>query len=656
MTRNEEEIYRHVMKIYKDQWDRNDYNRTNHDDALEYYVGYRNANKYPLAYNETFNRLLPLIYTILSRFMDQLYQTGNIISVKPRKKADVMNAKAVESVLNFQMENMNAINGGGGSYDVMLKWFFNALTFGKGIMKAYWRKEDRISPRRMVKPIPLFDNNGRVIGMDMADYITMETQTVYDQPYLEVLHNKCFVPHPEYKSIQEMPGVFCVYKRSMDYVRKMAEKGEWKNIDELMPSKGGASLNDKDSREAFAKSLELEGMLEFDNPQDERMAQEVDIVEGYLRMIVEDEPYEVGSGIKIKGKEEEVIVHIGNYSTLLSLQRNIYGIRPFFDIGCYLQPEVFWDIGIIHLAKGIQEQINNMANLRMQNAVMQINQMIRVSPDSDIDPKMLVWRPFGIIPAEQGEVEPMVVPDYHSNMFMEQEQFLENTVQDLAGIYGYNKGEVPKRAERVGVVYGIQSMGEARAKLMLMSMDHMGIRPLLKYMMLLNTFHLPSGFEYRVSDGENQNFSQIFGDDIHPDFDFAARYTAMEPALGKQMKLQNLVQLYPLLSQSPWLNQQQWIKTILELTDIKEADFLVKTPEQMAQEMQQQLKSTIEGLKLRKQMEAESQMMIARGETQKDLTQSIQDFKEETILNEQEFQHDKALEKMKLDAASKKTA
>ena len=164
--------------IYKDQWDRNEYARTNHDSALEYYLGYRNPNRYPLAFNESFNRLLPLIYTILSRFMDQLYQTGNIISVKPRKQVDVQNAKAVESVLNFQMENMNSINGAGGSYDVMLKWFFNALTYGKGVMKAYWRKEDRISPRRMVKPIPMFGPDGQVVGMDLADYITMETQSV----------------------------------------------------------------------------------------------------------------------------------------------------------------------------------------------------------------------------------------------------------------------------------------------------------------------------------------------------------------------------------------------------------------------------------------------------------------------------------------------
>jgi hypothetical protein len=88
MNRKDEAIYKSLMTRYKDQWDRNAYNRTNYDEDLEYYTGYRNPNNYPLAFNESFNKILPIIYTILSRFMDQLYQSPNIVSVKPRKSAD----------------------------------------------------------------------------------------------------------------------------------------------------------------------------------------------------------------------------------------------------------------------------------------------------------------------------------------------------------------------------------------------------------------------------------------------------------------------------------------------------------------------------------------------------------------------------------------
>lgn len=651
MNKKEKEIFRILLRRYKDQWDRNQYNRENYDEELEYYLGYRNASFYPLAYNHVFNRILPIIYTILSRFMDQLYQSSNIVSIKPRKKRDISNANSVEAVLNFQLENLNSIDMQGGSYLTMMKWFFNALTFGKGIAKGYWKKEERISPKRMLLPRPSFDRLGNFQGMDTIDHISQEMQTVYDGPYVEILHNKLFIPDPEYRSIQKMPSVFLLYKRPVDYLKKMQDKGVYKNIKELgWTAASEASQYRQDTDEGFVKGLEIAGGLTKDQIEDKLKSPEVDILECYTRLILKDTPYEVGSGVKIKGREEEVIVHIGNYKTILSMERNQYGIRPLFDIGCYMQPEMYWDIGLVQLTKGIQEQINNLANLRMQNVMMMVNQMIRVDPDADIDPEALRWKPFGLIPAEAGQVEPIPIPDMHSNLFLEQENFYENTIQDLTGMYSYNMGQTPHRQERVGVVHSIQSMGEARVKLMLMSMDYLGIRPLLKYMMLLNTFHLPSGYEYRISspDDPQQQFAQIFGDDIHSDFDYAARYTAMEPALGKQFRAQNLIQLAQMWHNNPWINQYQWNKVLGELNDIREADRLLKTPEQFQQEMQQQQQAAMQ-----------EQMQEVRGKQELEQTKiggklqvSEQDFGEDTALADQQFGYDMVLKGIEQEAAN----
>ena len=104
---------------------------------------------------------------------------------------------------------------------------------------------------------------------------------------------------------------------------------------------------------------------------------------------------------------------------------------------------MYWDIGLVRLTKGIQEQTDNIANLRLSDAAMRLAQMIRVDPDSDVDPADLVWRPFGLFEANEGDVEPLVMPDFNSNLFMEQEKFLENTIQDLTGMYDYNMGQTP---------------------------------------------------------------------------------------------------------------------------------------------------------------------------------------------------------------------
>ena len=174
MNKRDKEIFKHLLTRYKDQWDRNQYARDNYDEDLEYYQGYRNPSDYPLAYNVVYNRLLPIVYQLLSRFMDQLYQSGNIVSVKPRKRRDVERAKKVEAVLNFQLESLNDIDMQGGSYLTMMKWMFNNVTFGKGIAKAYWRKEERISPKRMAIPVPNFDRFGSFQGYDIIDHLSQD--------------------------------------------------------------------------------------------------------------------------------------------------------------------------------------------------------------------------------------------------------------------------------------------------------------------------------------------------------------------------------------------------------------------------------------------------------------------------------------------------
>jgi len=367
-----------------------------------------------------------------------------------------------------------------------------------------------------------------------------------------------------------------------------------------------------------------------------------------VKAILDDEPYTVGSGVQIKGREKEYIVHIGNYKEILSVRENTGGVRPLFDIGCYMQPELYWDLGMVHLTKGIQKQIDDLANLRYQNTVMLTNPMLKVNIDSDIDPQALVWKPFGIVPLESmDDVEPLIIPDTNSNLFMEQESFFKNTIQDIMGMYDYNMGQTPQRQERVGVVYGIQAMGEARTKLLLMSMDYLGIRPLLKYMMLLNTMYLPNGFEYRIGSGEEQQFGKIFGGDIHPDFDFSARYTAMEPALGKQARADRLVQLAGMWMNNPVINQHQFHKAVAELMDIREP--IVKTPQQMQQEQQQAAQQAAQ----QQQMALQAEKLKQQFETEGKLRVSDKDFKEELTVNEQEFGFDMALEGVKQETSEK---
>ena len=651
MNKRDEAILDHFMQKYQYHWDKNQYYRTEHDECLEYYRGYRNASDYPLVYNDSFNRILPIVYTILSRFMDQLFQSSNFVSVAPRKRVDVQRAKMAEGILNFQMESLNNIDDQGAAFLTMKKWFFNMLTFGKGIAKAYWRKEERIGPKRMALPMPNFDQFGNFQGMDVIDHVSQEMQTTYDGPYVEILHNKLFLPHPEYKSIQKMPQVFLVYSRSMDYIHQQARRGIYKNINELgVAGSGGASGHTRDSREGVEKMLSIESAFQTEDDDSKYGAPEVDIIEAYGRVILETAPYTIGSGFQIKGPEEEVICHIGNGKTILSLQRSPYGMRPLFDIGAYMNPELYWDLGMITLTKGIQNRIDDLANLQSHQAIMAVNQMLKVNNSWDGDPESLVWKPFGLIPVDDPtDIEPLIIPDMHNELFTMQQRFYDDTIDDITGMYPYNMGQTPQRQERVGVIHSLQSMGEARTKLMLMSADYLGMRPLLKYMMTLNTFHLPTGFEYRIGDAGQQQFANVFGSELHADFDFTAKYTAMEPALGKQYRAQQLVQMAQLWMQNPWINQGQYIKLMAELLDIRETESLVKSPQQFQQEMQQQVQSQMKAEQMKQQLETEGKLRKGQQDIAGKMQAGAQDIGGKMLLEDRDHIHNMELEALKAE-------
>ena len=585
MNKKEKEAYSYFIQAYQRLRDLNEPYRSNFDEYDKFYRGYRDDNKYPFAYNYSFNKIIPIIYTVLSRFMGQLYQASDIVVVKPRKSQDVERAELVSGVLNYQLNNLNDVDFQGGSYMVMLQWFLSAMIHGKGIVRAYWRKEERTLPKRTMVDIPQYemDQFGQmhITGQDQKEIIRESMQTVYDGPYVENIPVRNFLPDPEYRSIQKMPAVAHLYTKSMSWLKAMQKEGVYKNIGEVgqraTKLKGGGVHTDT---EEFKQMLQqIENAYTIDEIESDRhKANNVDIIDIYGK-------YDLNGN----GKEEEVVCTIANYDTVIKLEPCKYGVKPFFDIGCHINTERYWDIGMIELVKDVQESYNDIANLRLQNSMMKVNTMIKVLIDSEVDPRALVWKPFGIIPVEDmNEVQLFDSPDYSSAVFEEQIGFFERVIQDITGIYDYAKGVTPSRHEAVGTMASVQQVAEARIKLLLMTMDYMGIRPLLKYMMVLNTYNLPSGFEFRLTGKQgDQQFGKVFGPDLHVDYDFEAKYAAMEPALTKEYRVQQLLQYAQLWQQDPEVNNFEFKTAILEMMDFPQPERFLKDPEEVAKEKQE---------------------------------------------------------------------
>jgi hypothetical protein len=166
-------------------------------------------------------------------------------------------------------------------------------------------------------------------------------------------------------------------------------------------------------------------------------------------------------------------------------------------------------------------------------------------------------------------------------------------------------------------------MGEARTKLLMMTMDHTGFRPFLKHMMLLNTYYLDPKSEVRINTPQGEGFTPMFAGDLHPEFDFSARYTSMEPALGKQFRSQQLMQYAQMWAQSPYLQQQQFMKAIFELMDFQDSDKFLKSPQQVAQEQQAAMQQQIQLKALEMQGQDAMAAKQSGREMQRDLVKGI---------------------------------
>lgn len=595
MNQQEKEAYKYFYQSYTRLKDLNQPYRDKFDKYDEYYRGYREDTNYPFAYNYSYNKIIPIIYTVLSRMMSHLYRGNDIVVVKPRRSADIERADIIAGVLNYQLNNLNDVDFQGGSYMVMLRWILSALVHGKGIVRAYWRKEERVLPKRIEVQVPIIetgpDGMAYVAGYDPREIMYDEPQIIYDGPYIENIPVRQFLPDPEYRSIQKMPCVAHIYKKSYEWLKRMQAEGVYKNVSEVgkvLSAIRGGSVDVEEFQQTLKNIEDAYTIEEIET--DRHKAENIDIIDLYGKYALGGPMIDLDSGITFKGKEEEIVCTIANYDTVIKLEKAKYGVKPFFDIGAHINMHRYWDIGVIELIKDIQEAYNNLANLRLHNSMMKVNTMIKVLADSDIDPRSLVWKPFGIIPVDDmDEVQLFETPDYSSHTYNEQIQFFESIIQDVTGIYDYSKGVTPERQEHVGTIYSIQAVAEARIRLLLLTMDYMGIRPLLKYMMVLNTYNLPSGFEFRITGkGQQTQFARVFGSDLHIDYDFEAKYAAMEPALAKENRIQQLLQYAQIWQQDPTVNHYEFKRAILELTDMANPDRFLRDPQEVAREMQEQ--------------------------------------------------------------------
>ena len=139
------------------------YRKSNYDTKwIDYTRQYRskieNEAEYPYMARLFIPYSFTSVETTIPRIMSAIFSSDPIIAVKPRIEDDVENAKTMEQLLNYQIEQMNLFN-------TSIPLLKDACITGTLISKIDWKKESRTKKRiAMEEVFSNYDEMGNPMG------------------------------------------------------------------------------------------------------------------------------------------------------------------------------------------------------------------------------------------------------------------------------------------------------------------------------------------------------------------------------------------------------------------------------------------------------------------------------------------------------------
>lgn len=355
------------------------------------------------------------------------------LGIEPREMGDQLQAELHSSVLSYEVQRSNYVIA---DYDAKKE----AVKYGSSFMKIYWVRKK--APRRIQKPVRegLWDafKNGRlpaVVGFKTE----MEEVTIQDDPVWECIHIRDIFLEPNSKGMERVlhrnknttyGELLNMSKQKNDEgkplvdpdsVRELAGLKEGDKFDsDLTTSKADQGIDDPVLVRADYDTKRTiwdywgpipRKWVELDLPEDtqEQIDKANEIVPG--KVMVASAKYYLASEINPTQSMEPPIV-----------QQD------------YIRTNSRYGIGVCELLEGIQDEANEIRNLRADNVNLAMNKIFAVIEKHLVDPADAVSSP-GQVWRFKGNVEDI------------RKVFMEMQVSDVA-ISAYREtGELERKAQ-----------------------------------------------------------------------------------------------------------------------------------------------------------------------------------------------------------------
>lgn len=521
---------------------------------------------------------MPIPFFVVETILPRLVAEVPTFIVKPLPGTPELAGRALETLMQWAAQNSNL-------YGALIDAMKSALTFGTGIMKCGWTKDEVVGRMPVTTQVQLMETIQQAVmdpdtgereydlsGMPMFEDVQVPTDEMveetffqpqpvvkYEGPLAEAVDLFQFFVAPEATSIEDARYTIQRYYRSWEDIDKKIEEGVYR-----LPSWV--------TREDLAEMR--------DEPRFDR--------DGAIGLWSGDEditrkPVEVWEVYTSRNK----LITVLNKRAILRYTDNPFdhGRKPYVRLVDVQMPHEFYGVGEVEPIEGPVDAINALANQRIDNVKLAMNKMFAVNIHELHDPKDLEWKPGGVIriatdmPASE-VVREVDVTDITNSAFAEVD-YLEKMVEKTTGVSPFTMGVETPSVNRTATGASLLNDNTiSRFAMKVRLMEDIGLQPLAEMFGSLLQQFLPAEKVMDVAGPDGQILLQS----ITPESIQGAMDYTVEPASATQSEQMRKDQWMQLIQVAGAFLPQ----AVLPLFENLLKEYGVKDPERyiaMAQQM-----------------------------------------------------------------------
>ena len=368
------------------------------------------------------------------------------------------------------------------------------------------------------------------------------TQEV-DGPMPQVVDLFDFFVDPSAVDIPDAKYVIHRTTKTLTYLKEMQKMGIYKNTERL---EGAGKIEDM--------KAERRSNMGLSDPMPDKKTKEVEILEYWTK---------------------NRVITVANQQTIIRNDENPYGFIPFIRLVDHKVPHEFYGIGEIEPIEGLQYELNDWRNHRMDGKTLTLNPMWWVPPGVDVDD--FIAEPGAVISSSE-KPEPIEVRSDKLSDYRE-EEIIKGDMQTATGVSDYSRGVESASGISNETATGISLIQEAanmRFRMKVMYIEEMAIKQVGLMILKLDQKFISEEKVIRVTGTMGQDWQTITPEDITGEYDIVIETGSSQP-MNEELRRRRAMELLTLFGQDPDLSPEGRVelkKSVMEAYGKKNADQL----------------------------------------------------------------------------------